>query len=297
MKFQEGVFLVVIFFLAYTQLVKGQHQPREDCKLKCGNVTIEYPFGISTGCYYPEDDNFNLTCDVEEKLLLFGIIQVTNISHSGYVSVLFERFSECIYEQKNENTGTAYEYQLGSSFSLSSNNKFTLVGCNALALLSTFGKQNYSTGCLSLCNSQPEANGRCNGVGCCTTEDFSVPFDSDTFQFGSGRLRNQVNNSLDLFNTSVYQFNPCTYAFLVEDGKFNFDSSKDLKNLRNVTRFPVALDWSIGNQTCEQAGSTRICGKNSSCYNSTTRNGYICKCNEGYDGNPYRSEGCKGTSY
>ncbi|KAG7647077.1 putative wall-associated receptor kinase 3 RLK-Pelle-WAK family [Arabidopsis thaliana] len=293
MKFQEGVFLVVIFFLAYTQLVKGQHQPREDCKLKCGNVTIEYPFGISTGCYYPGDDNFNLTCDVEEKLLLFGIIQVTNISHSGHVSVLFERFSECIYEQKNETNGTGLGYQLGNSFSLSSNNKFTLVGCNALSLLSTFGKQNYSTGCLSLCNSQPEANGRCNGVGCCTTEDFSVPFDSDTFQFGSVRLTNQVNNSLDLFNTSVYQFNPCTYAFLVEDGKFNFDSSKDLKNLRNVTRFPVALDWSIGNQTCEQAGSTRICGKNSSCYNSTTRNGYICKCNEGYDGNPYRSEGCK----
>ncbi|ANM59029.1 wall associated kinase 3 [Arabidopsis thaliana] len=164
MKFQEGVFLVVIFFLAYTQLVKGQHQPREDCKLKCGNVTIEYPFGISTGCYYPGDDNFNLTCVVEEKLLLFGIIQVTNISHSGHVSVLFERFSEC-YEQKNETNGTALGYQLGSSFSLSSNNKFTLVGCNALSLLSTFGKQNYSTGCLSLCNSQPEANGRCNGGG------------------------------------------------------------------------------------------------------------------------------------
>ncbi|VYS46762.1 unnamed protein product [Arabidopsis thaliana] len=299
MKLQEeGMFLVAIFFLlGYTQLVQGQHQLPEGCKLSCGNITIEYPFGISSGCYYRGDDNFNLNCDVEEKLFI-GNVEVVNFNHSGQLRMLFDRFSECIDEQSNETNGTAFRYQLGSSFSLSSNNKFTLVGCNALALLSTFGKQNYSTGCLSICDSPPEANGRCNGVGCCTTDDFSVPLDSDSFQFGSARLENKVNSPADHFNTSVYEFNPCTYAFLVEDDKFNFSSPEDLMNLRNVTRFPVLLDWSIGDQTCEQAVSTntRICGKNSSCYNSTRGKGYNCKCFEGFDGNPYLLDSCKGTT-
>ncbi|KAG7597803.1 EGF-like calcium-binding domain, partial [Arabidopsis suecica] len=296
MKLQEGVFLVAIFFfLGYTQLVKGQHQPRPDCQTRCGNLKIEYPFGISPGCYYDEYNSFNVTCDDEKKKLFIGInVEVVNFNHSAAkLSVLFNRSSDCDDEKRNETNETSIWYRLGSSFSLSPKNKFTLVGCNALALLSTFGKQNYSTGCLSLCDSQPEANGECNGVGCCRTEDFSVPSDSYQFQYGSARLGNQTIKSVDLFNTSVYQFNPCTYAFLVEDGKFNFNSSQDLKNLRNVTRFPVALDWSIGNQTCEQAGSTNICGGNTKCFDSTRGKGYICKCKDGYNGNPYLLDGCQ----
>ncbi|CAE5958143.1 unnamed protein product [Arabidopsis arenosa] len=296
MKLQEGVFLVAIFFfLGYTQLVKGQHQPRPDCQTRCGNLKIEYPFGISPGCYYDEYDSFNVTCDNEKEKLFIGInVEVVNFNHSAaQLSVLFNRSSDCDDEKRNETNETSIWYRLGSSSSLSPKNKFTLVGCNALALLSTFGKQNYSTGCLSLCDSQPEANGECNGVGCCRTEDFSVPSDSYQFQYGSARLGNQTIKSVDLFNTSVYQFNPCTYAFLVEDGKFNFNSSQDLRNLRNVTRFPVALDWSIGNKTCEQVGSTNICGGNTKCFDSTRGKGYICKCKDGFDGNPYLLDGCQ----
>ncbi|XP_020869471.1 wall-associated receptor kinase 3 isoform X2 [Arabidopsis lyrata subsp. lyrata] len=288
MKLQEGVSLVAIFFsLAYTQLVKGQHQPRDDCQTKCGNIKIEYPFGIASGCYYPGDDSFNLTCDEKEKLFIGINVEVVNFNDSAQLSVLFYRFSECIDEQSNETNGTALEYQLGGSFSFSSKNKFTLVGCNALALLNTFGKQNYSTGCLSLCDSQPEANEIRNGVGFCQTD----VFDGYKVQFGSARLANQINHSL--VYTSVYQFNPCTYAFLVEDGKFDFSATEDLRDLRNVTDFPVALDWSIGNQTCEQAGSTSICGGNSTCFDSTTRPGYVCKCKGGYHGNPYHPDGCQ----
>ncbi|XP_019091024.1 PREDICTED: wall-associated receptor kinase 3-like [Camelina sativa] len=293
MKLQEGVFLVAIFFFAYTQqLVKGQHQPRKDCQTKCGNITIDYPFGISSGCYYPGDDSFSLTCDEKQNLYIGNKNEVKTFNHSSQLSFIFNRSSLCNDEQRNSTNETLIGYRLRGSFSLSANNKFYLVGCNALALLSTFGKKNYSTGCLSLCNALPEENGECNGVGCCKT-DVSVRSDTNIFQYGSDRFVNQFNASEGQFKTSVYQFNPCTYAFLVEYGQFNYSSSKDLKNLRNLTSFPVSLDWSIGNKTCKQAGNTSICRENSECIDSTRGKGYICKCLEDFDGNPYLPNGCQ----
>ncbi|KFK28934.1 hypothetical protein AALP_AA7G067700 [Arabis alpina] len=159
-------------------------------------------------------------------------------------------------------------------------------GCKSLALMGTQGVRNHSTGCISLCmNSQLKANGECSGEGCCRTDVF-VPYDSYEFRIGAARL--ELENM-----TFVYQFNLCSYAFLAENGTFQFDALEDLKNLRNVTKFPVVLDWSIGKQTCEQVGNTRLCGGNSTCFNHARRPGYNCKCLEGYEGNPYLLNGCQ----
>ncbi|CDY71839.1 BnaCnng74750D [Brassica napus] len=175
-----------------------------------------------------------------------------------------------------------------SNLSLSRNNKFTVVGCNALALLMTYGTRNHSAVCLSTCDSPPVANGECNGEGCCSTDVF-VPLDSNKFHTLPTRVPNM---------TSVYDFNPCKDAFLGENGTFHFNASEDLKNLRNVKEFPVLLDWSIGNQRCDQVGNRSICCMNNSiCVNSTRGTGYNCKCFEGFEGNPYLSneKGCQGT--
>ncbi|XP_010477386.1 PREDICTED: wall-associated receptor kinase 1-like isoform X1 [Camelina sativa] len=282
MKLQEGLFLVVIFCLSYTLLVKGQtqHQPRKDCQTKCGNVKIEYPFGISSGCYYPGNESFSITCKEDRPHVLRGL-EVKNFYHRGQIQVLLNVSSSCSNAQGNETLGYS-DFTL-DDLSLSANNKFTVVGCNVLGIVSSSEMEDYSTGCMSVCNVPPPKNGKCDGVGCCRT-NVSFPLDSYTFGFFSGRIPNM---------TSVDKFNPCTYAFLVEDDEFIFSSLEDLKNLRNETQFPVSLDWSIGNKTCEQAGSTRICGGNSTCSDSTTRGGYICTCNQGFDGNPYILDGCR----
>ncbi|KAF2548596.1 hypothetical protein F2Q70_00020261 [Brassica cretica] len=184
----HGVFLVAVFFyLTHTQLVKGQFQPHEGCQTRCGEVEIKYPFGISSGCYYPRDDSFNITS----------------------------------------------------------------------------------------CESSTAADGKCDGEGCCTT-DISDELNNNLVEVGSTRLSNQTS--------SVHHFDPCVYSFLVEEGKFNFSSPEDLKNLWNGKRFPVVLDWSIGNKTCEEVGNKSICGGNSTCFTSNNRTGYICTCNDGYDG-------------
>ncbi|KAL0798079.1 hypothetical protein Bca101_053253 [Brassica carinata] len=282
MKVHHLILVAISFYLAYPQLVNGQL--RKDCRTSCGNVTIEYPFGTSPGCYYADDPSFKLTCNDKEKLLFGENIEVINISHSGELRV-WNSVSRACYDNKgNLSHDLYYTYSL-ANLSLSRNNKFTLVGCDAFALLSTTGTRDYSTGCLSACDSPPPGNGDCNGEGCCRS-DVYVPLDSIQFETRPYGYREP---------TSVLDFNPCIYAFLAENGTFHFNASEDLKNLRNVKEFPVLLDWSIGNQTCNEVGNS-ICGMNNSiCFNSTRGAGYNCKCLDGFEGNPYLSneQGCQ----
>ncbi|KAL1209613.1 Wall-associated receptor kinase 1 [Cardamine amara subsp. amara] len=131
----------------------------------CGDIAIEYPFGISSGCYYPGDDSFNLTCK-EDRPHVLGDTEVENFNHSGELQVLLHRSSTCYDAQENEINSENSDFTL-DNFTLSAKNKFTLIGCNALALLGAFGMKNYTTGCISTCNSPPEVNGKCNGAGFC----------------------------------------------------------------------------------------------------------------------------------
>nr|VDD56474.1 unnamed protein product [Brassica oleracea] len=290
-KVQSLILVAFFFYMAYTEPVN--RTPRKGCQTRCGNVTVEYPFGTSPGCYYAEDPDFRLTCNetdqkllLEYRTLLFGEIEVINISHSGELRVLDKIAYACYDSQGNVSVESSYTYTLGN-LSLSRQNKFNVVGCNALALLTSIEPQNYSTRCVSTCNSPWTVKGDCNGAGCCRT-DVPVPFDNySSFQTRPYRLENM---------TSVHDFSPCTYAFLAEIGTFHFDAPEDLKNLRNVSEFPLVLDWSIGHQTCEQVGNRSICStNNNTCFDSVLRTGYNCKCKEGFEGNPYLSNehGCK----
>ncbi|CAF1927445.1 unnamed protein product [Brassica napus] len=200
----HGLFLVVIFSLAYTQLVKCQSKP--SCQTKCGNVSIEYPFGTSPDCYYAGHSTFLLTCDETKNKLFTGNLQVINISHTGELRILNSISYSC-YNSTDLTDRIIYNTTL-VDFTLSNKNSFTAVGCNTYAVMTTtIGDRSYSTGCLSLCDSTQKEDGLCSGEGCCQT---SVSSD----------------------------FNPCFYAFLVEEGMFSFSPSQDLQNLRNVTEFP-----------------------------------------------------------
>ncbi|CAH2036884.1 unnamed protein product [Thlaspi arvense] len=283
----QGLFLVAIFFnLAYTQLVKGQLG--KDCQTRCGNVTIHYPFGTSPGCYFGDDSSFRLTCnDVQGKLLFRGKMQVINISRSGELRIRNRIAHSCSYRNNFTHSLESFEsldneIHLGNLSLSDKNCRFTSVGCNTYAYMTTISDdRNYTTGCLSVCDSPPVANGSCSGEGCCHTP---VPKESNHLIISSGRFDHQM---------SVNNSNPCDYAFLVEDGMYNFSSTEDLKNLRNIREFPVVLDWSIGDQSCKQAGNTSICGGNTTCFDSPRGKGYYCNCTQGYEGNPYRPYGCQ----
>lgn len=82
--------------------------------------------------------------------------------------------------------------------------------------------------------------------------------------------------------------------FMVEDNQYNFSIS-DLNDTKFKDRkIPIVLDWSAGNQTCEQAKKSPQAGmpyachsSNSLCNKSNNGIGYLCQCATGYQGNPY----------
>ncbi|KAK9911299.1 hypothetical protein M0R45_035218 [Rubus argutus] len=65
-----------------------------------------------------------------------------------------------------------------------------------------------------------------------------------------------------------------------------------LKDLRSVEELPVVLDWTIGNKSCSNVVENNACQGNNTCSDFENGLGYRSKCNDGYEGNPYR--GCHG---
>ncbi|KAK1267575.1 Wall-associated receptor kinase 5 [Acorus gramineus] len=152
-------------------------------------------------------------------------------------------------------------------------NKFTMLGCDTHASIQRT---------------------HCNGFGCCQT---SIP-----------KGIKKIEIEIDSYNnhSTVYDFNPCRYAFLTfhTDWKwFSFNGLPDLSREfyeKHKGRANLVLDWAIGNRTCEEAkravpDSDYACvSEKSDRYDSTNGPSYRCNCNSGYQGNPYLKGGCKG---
>jgi len=123
------------------------------------------------------------------------------------------------------------------------------------------------------------------GSGCCEAD---VPID--------------MGYSRSYFN-SEYNYTGCGYIAVMEEKMFSYsttyrNSSTSFFDAYNGT-VPVVMDWRIRRYTCEEAklnSSSYACvSNNSQCVNTTNGPGYRCKCQDGYQGNPYVSDGCTGS--
>ncbi|XP_058069700.1 wall-associated receptor kinase 3-like isoform X2 [Magnolia sinica] len=159
-------------------------------------------------------------------------------------------------------------------------NKFIVTGCNKRGSIS--GSVSAMNACTSMCpRGETVVNGSCSGHSCCQVD---VP---------------SISNSLNISvmevptATNFMPFGRLGYGFVVEDGSYIFTGS-DLWNFSHDIH--MNLDWAIGKKCCSQVkNSSSICGENSSCDDSMTSSGYLCKCADGYRGNPYLNgpQGCQ----
>ncbi|PQQ07379.1 hypothetical protein Pyn_32127 [Prunus yedoensis var. nudiflora] len=281
-----GVY-VMLGSVITTTVAQALPQALPGCPDKCGNLTIPYPFGIGANCHRA---GFPIVCNTstEPPTALWANIIVTAFSlDEAEMQVLQYIARDCYDKQGNNTINNDPWLRLPPPFTISdTKNKFIAVGCDTYALFKGFrGEERYITGCISFCDSLGSVDQEsCSGVGCCQT---NIP---SGMKNRTVELRS-YNNHLD-----IWGFNPCSYAFIVEEGKFKFSSNifQQLDSLENV---PMILNWAIGveEDPCDEAQKRQdyVCKGNSTCVNPINRSGYICKCKEGYEGNPYHPNGCQ----
>ncbi|KAJ7965472.1 Wall-associated receptor kinase-like protein [Quillaja saponaria] len=279
---QTSLFRVIV--LAIVSSAEALALPT--CSHMCGDVQVPYPFGTTKECALNSD--FVLNCDTSTTphTLSTGNLNVTMISLEGQLHVWMDVARKCYYQSGKLESSLCATLQLITYTASSKANKFVTVGCDTFGYLNSFQNGNlYSTGCLSRCKGNtplPENLGNCSGVGCCQVD---IPPGMNNISIEAYSFNNQ---------SDVWDFNNCSYAFVVEQGWFNFSYD----NLRYLPYKMVLMvfDWAIGIETCEIAQQNTItyaCKGNRTCSNSPNGSGYLCACKNGFEGNPYLTDGCQ----
>jgi hypothetical protein len=183
----------------------------------------------------------------------------------------------------------------------STQNKLTAIGCATVAIF--YGQnENQLSGCASFCDKHGIDNStQCTGMGCCQA---SIP-DNLKYLDTLFAAVNHINYS------RVWEYSPCSYAFIAEQNRFNFSASyakatrfRELYGANNHTNtgVPMVLDWAIGTGTCNNYSTINYTSyacidRNSNCIDAPNGLGYRCVCSQGYEGNPYIVDGCIGTFF
>ncbi|KAL5651024.1 hypothetical protein ACJX0J_036482, partial [Zea mays] len=285
--------------------------PRHDCPSKCGDVSIEYPFGIGPGCAM--EKGFELHCN--ESQSQDGRRSSTAYFSDGDLPVLADilllhgqvRVMSSVASMCPNNRSTTYLLNLsGTPFTLAEKeNMFTVIGVDAIGLMAGSRQSAiYVIGCLTQSAAPetltPAAQDGCTGVGCCQValssklsyHDISVK-EGDTSDDKNSTTSATIDDDDDTRQR-------CRYAMVVEAGRFKFHAA-----YLNSTTFwderdghvPTILNWAVGNTTCDvarqDAASYACRSSDSVCVGSATGLGYLCNCSQGYRGNPYLVDGCQ----
>ncbi|KAL6282763.1 hypothetical protein ACE6H2_013692 [Prunus campanulata] len=282
-----GVY-VMLGSVITTTVAQALPQALPGCPDKCGNLTIPYPFGIGVSCYM---EGFDITCNTstESPTALWGNIIIVTAFSLDEAEMQVQQYiaRDCYDEQGNKTINNDPSLSLPPPFTISdTKNKFIAVGCDTIALFQGFrGEERYITGCMSFCDSLGSVDqDSCSGIGCCQT---NIP---------SGMTNRTVELTSFNHHSDIWGFNPCSYAFIVEEGEFKF-SNKTFQQLDKLENVPMILNWAIGveEDPCDEAQKRQdyVCKGNSTCVNPINRSGYVCKCKKGYEGNPYHPNGCQ----
>ncbi|KAI9083731.1 hypothetical protein K1719_034320 [Acacia pycnantha] len=257
------------------------------CIKKCGNVDISYPFGTKDGCF--KDPDFQINCKrnpsnghhipyLAREIYDKHHIEVLKISEDTSEIYVSMPVSYVCYDPKNS---TDYHqkdrFQMPSKFAISNKkNKFFVRGCETYAFLyDRRGKR--LDGCDTICSDYKSSLVTSNNGTC--QSDFELA------------VANYTINFFFYDDESYSSGTRCSYAFVAQIGSFNYSDDNELKKIRETNRSTVLLDWAVDN-TNSCGGACK--GNNTECVESESVSGhYFCRCKPGFQGNPYRDDGCK----
>ncbi|KAK3198538.1 hypothetical protein Dsin_021953 [Dipteronia sinensis] len=178
---------------------------------------------------------------------------------------------DCYDENGNNNGSNLSTLHMGQYTISDTQNKFTVIGCDSYGYIrGKIGEKNYSAGCISSCDNLDDVtDGSCSGFGSCQTD---IP----------KGLKELKSRPIALTEVKIrFYFSSCNLSATITE------------------TVPTSVDWAItGQGKCEEARNNQsyyACKENSDCYEPPDHSaeGYLCKCKDGYQGNPYISNDCK----
>ncbi|KAK1411096.1 hypothetical protein QVD17_37640 [Tagetes erecta] len=275
---------LLLILLLHSNSTKTLAKPGPECATTCGNLTIPYPFGIQENCYL--NPSYMVICNTTTgRARIRGTnVDVVDISLEGHIRVISPVARIC-YNEKTILTSEDPSVNL-SRFPISlARNMITTFGCDTRGNIKI--GQDYQAGCPTMPGSCDRIVESCSSnIGCC--QAIIKPA-------GLTRFRFHVESNGG--NVGKKGFNKCSYAFIVEDGRYNFSLVNvfDVKK-QDLELYEMVLDWTVGDKSCQEALmniSSYVCKENSNCFDANNGLGYSCTCAVGYKGNAYIENGCQ----
>ena len=258
------------------------------CPDRCGDVEIQYPFGIGAGCYF--DESFEVVCD-DSSGSPKAILQRIGQEISSYVTfssstpnILVNISVTSLKSSKNAKginlTGTAFSFP-------QSENKFLAIGCDNYAS----NQQNDSIsrnstitdaggGCISICTCNPSEDSGCCDVLC------NIPQNSSTKVLDS--------NTSYVYSQSIPQ--GCTSLSLVYPYWIFSNYLENSSGLKDKKKIPAELEWGKYKGFCyeDYSSQTKVCNKDDRCLIQLS-SGHFCRCDYSIN-SVYQDYFCEGTA-
>ncbi|KAG2579706.1 hypothetical protein PVAP13_6NG267062 [Panicum virgatum] len=238
----------------------------DGCERKCGEVDVPYPFGTSYGCH---QRGFMVTCDRASSppKPFLGGDGVSEWAWRCWRSP--SRTERCASTQWSGPSPLATQATPMCSPPIGTALSSLAAGSRPLHGRRCVAARSRHVPFVSYCTIQDQQNkvqpvGQCAGVGCC---EAAIP-------------------------TGLMSFN-IQFMWL--------DKNTTARPPWMVPNVSVLVScWTgVGQSSCTVTQTRPEFGcvsKNSECINSTSSAyGYVCRCNDGYDGNPYVPDGCQGS--
>uniref|UniRef100_A0A453D7E2 Protein kinase domain-containing protein n=2 Tax=Aegilops tauschii subsp. strangulata TaxID=200361 RepID=A0A453D7E2_AEGTS len=272
------------------------------CPESCGHITVPYPFGISKGCFH---EGFGLTCDEMQyppRLFLGDGVEVLGISLTdGTVRIRSKVLRSSFSEFNGSWSGPAVTWP----FSVSSAwNWFVAIGCNIVAKLghpsglhTQDGSQASTCAAACLDDHQNFTGTSCSGIGRCRA---SIVWELPSYGI-------QVTPLAAL--TPDFSSYTGVYVFIVDQDWFSRNENEMMVNFTHsyektmVESVPAVLEWwldLIGNKDMLPL-SVRPNSSEFRCLSLNSDSYFVfgdyekrrCNCSQGYEGNPYITNGCQ----
>ncbi|KAL6318866.1 hypothetical protein AAG906_001339 [Vitis piasezkii] len=262
--------LLIISFLCLTAKASSppdEYMVKPNCRYRCGNVTIPFPFGIGDSCYlnvwYSVNCSINMSSGAEKPFLNHTKLNLELLNVSLEHRTVEVNSPIASYDQRQGESNTSQpSIDLDKSPFLFSrlDNIFVVLGCGQAKLMD---HENVWADCTSICNNSYPAQGR-NGFNFCQTP---IP-STDSYYLNNYRVG--FTRGCEGNNYS----NSTTHAFLVD-------------RHCEVCSVIIVVEDKSGDNASSDCNRIAYYNPMMGLYVH-----YSCSCPLRHEGNPYLHKGC-----